>query len=447
MPPLATFRSPVISLWQSAINEVLAQQRESQPAVLGEEEAVPSSDTPIMLQTVAAAEAILSGQPVPPAVLGIPIEDCAQLYLRLILAEARGDTQQVAQLKSDIDFSTCDPLWAKVFVEYEKFRIFGSGQIPYRRYQNINDFVLELPKNNTTNTITIALIADWGTGQEPAQQVLTAAGRQAPDVLIHLGDIYYSGTSREVQEYFLAICQRTPGLHIPIYTLSGNHDMYSGGSGYYWLLDQLGQPASYFCLRNHDWQLLAMDTGLHDNDPGTVISNLTYLDDQELAWHREKIANPGGRRTILLSHHQLFSAAGGVGNTGDGRPLAVNPHLYSAFADVLGQVELWIWGHEHNLIAFDEYVGLGRGRCIGSAAVPMLLEQNPYTPDPNLILPPGQSGPPIMDPRVRLGDNGEFYNHAYALLTLDGRAAHIAYYQVFGDGSSTLLSEEPIRTG
>jgi hypothetical protein len=442
MPPLATFRSPVISLWQSAINEVLAQQRESQPQVLGEEEAVPSSDAPIMLQTVAAAEAILSGQPVPPAVLGLPIEDCAQLYLQRILAQARGDTQRVAQLKSEIDFSTCDPLWAKVFAEYEKFRLFGSGQIPYRRYHTMNDFVMPLPKKKKTKQVTIALIADWGTGQVPAQQVLTAVGRQTPDVLIHLGDIYYSGTSREVQEYFLTVCQRTPGLNIPIYTLSGNHDMYSGGTGYYWLLDQLGQPASYFCLRNDDWQLLAMDTGLHDNDPGTVISNLTYLDDQELAWHRDKIANAGGRKTILLSHHQLFSAASGVGNTDDGQPLAVNPHLHSAFADVLGQVELWFWGHEHNLILFDEYAGLARGRCIGSAAIPTLLEQNPYTPDPTLVLPAGQSGPPIMDPSVRLGDNGEFYNHAYALLTLTGPKAQIDYYQVFGDGSDALLFEE-----
>ena len=185
--------------------------------------------------------------------------------------------------------------------------------------------------------------------------------------------------------------------------------MYSGGQGYYWLLDQLGQPASYFCLRNDDWQLLAMDTGLHDADPGTVISNLTYLDERELAWQRDKIANAGGRKTILLSHHQLFSAAGGVGNTPDGRPLAVNPRLYDAFADVLDQVALWMWGHEHNLIIYDEYAGLARGSCNGSAAVPTLLARTHTTPDPHLVLPAGQSSPPIMSASCRLGDNGEFY--------------------------------------
>jgi hypothetical protein len=100
MPPLATFRNPVISLWQSAINEVLARQREAQPRELGEEEPTPTSDTPIMIETVAAAEAILSGQPVPRDVLGLPVGDCAQLYLKLILAEASGDTQQAAQIKN-----------------------------------------------------------------------------------------------------------------------------------------------------------------------------------------------------------------------------------------------------------------------------------------------------------------------------------------------------------
>src|SRR3954454_24683981 len=107
MPPLPTFRSPVVSLWQSAIDEVLAQQRANQPQVLGDEPAPPSSQAPIMLQTVAAAEATLSGQPVPPSVLGIPVEDCASLYLQLILAQAAGDDTNVERLKDEIAFSTC----------------------------------------------------------------------------------------------------------------------------------------------------------------------------------------------------------------------------------------------------------------------------------------------------------------------------------------------------
>jgi predicted phosphodiesterase len=438
MAPLPTFRSPEVSLWQSAIDEVLAQQRANAPRVLGEDEPGPRSQEPIAMQAAAAAEAILKGQPVPPSVLGVPVEDCARLYMELILAQAADDQQKIERLKDEIEFSTCDPLWAKCFLEYQKFQLFKSGQIPYRRHQSLDDFILPLAGKDPA-AIKVALIADWGTGEGPARQLLFEVGRQAPDVLIHLGDVYYSGTSREVQERFLSVCRETPGLNIPIYTLAGNHDMYSGGQGYYWLLDQLGQPASYFCLRNDDWQLLAMDTGLHDADPGSVVSNLTYLDEQELAWQRDKILNSGGRRTILLSHHQLFCATGGVGNTPDGKPLAVNPRLYDAFADVLDRVDMWMWGHEHNLIVYDEYAGLKRGRCNGSAAVPTLVAQNPYSPDPNLVLPAGQSGPPIMSAACRLGDNGEFYYHAYAMLTLKGKGADISYYQIPGEGAPRQL--------
>src|SRR5262249_46688194 len=282
MPSLSTFRSPEVSLWQSAIDEVLARQRANAPQVLGEEEPAPSSQAPIMMQAVAAAEAVLKGEPVPPSGLGVPVEGCANLYLQLILAQSKGDDRQVARLKDEIAFSTCDPVWADCFVQYEKFQLFKSGALPYRRHQSLDNFILPLTGKNPA-AIKVALIADWGTGEGPARQLLFEVGRQAPDVLIHLGDVYYSGTSREVQERFLNVCRETPGLDIPIYTLAGNHDMYSGGQGYYWLLDQLGQPASYFGLRNEDWQLLAMDTGLHDADPGSVISNLTYLEESELA--------------------------------------------------------------------------------------------------------------------------------------------------------------------
>ena len=43
--------------------------------------------------------------------------------------------------------------------------------------------------------------------------------------------------------------------------------MYSGGEGYYWLVDELSQKASYFCIRNSDWQFVAMDTGYNDFSP------------------------------------------------------------------------------------------------------------------------------------------------------------------------------------
>jgi hypothetical protein len=113
--------------------------------------------------------------------------------------------------------------------------------------------------------------------------------KKTPDVLIHLGDVYYAGTADEFRTNFLdPINAAAP--NIPVYTVSGNHDMYAGGDPFYWVLSQLNvtpalkpyrQEASYFCLRSVNWKILAMDTGLDDCDPFTVTSNVMFLDPKE----------------------------------------------------------------------------------------------------------------------------------------------------------------------
>src|SRR5262249_23759934 len=126
----------------------------------------------------------------------------------------------------------------------------------------------------------IALFGDWGTGGHMARQTLERIKAQRPDILIHLGDIYYSGTKAECAANFEDVIedafQRTQHP-LPVFSLAGNHDMYSGGIAYYDLIRRLNsgsasQNTSFFCLRSEDnaWQLLAMDTGLHDYSPLSV---------------------------------------------------------------------------------------------------------------------------------------------------------------------------------
>jgi hypothetical protein len=198
--------------------------------------------------------------------------------------------------------------------------------------------------------------------------------------------------------------------------------MYSGGAGYYWLVDQLGQQASYFCVRNTHWQFLGLDTGYNDFNPFTVSSNVTHLTDEEARWHRDKIrdGHANGLKTVLLSHHQLFSAYDPIGQG------PVNNLLLSQFQDVLGDVQVWFWGHEHSLGIYAPYLGLERGRCIGCSAIPVFVEPNHYTPQfPVPLVPdPGNPGQP-----VRLGDNGTVYHHAYAIMELSGPTAKVSYYQ------------------
>ena len=75
----------------------------------------------------------------------------------------------------------------------------------------------------------------------------------------HLGDVYYAGTEDEVNERFSDDWPKNVSEHS--WALNSNHEMYSGGYGYFKItLKKFGQPASYFCLRNSNWQIIGLDT-------------------------------------------------------------------------------------------------------------------------------------------------------------------------------------------
>lgn len=99
----------------------------------------------------------------------------------------------------------------------------------------------------------------------------------------------------------------------------------------------------------------------------------------EADWHVEKIRQAGGRRTVLLSHHQLFSAFSSVGTVNE-QAYAYNPNLYGSFQNVLPDVVLWFCGHEHTLALYEPYMGLQRARCVGTSAVPASTNQQKYEP-------------------------------------------------------------------
>jgi hypothetical protein len=228
-----------------------------------------------------------------------------------------------------------------------------------------------------------------------------------------MGDVYYAGTDFEMQNYFYNIWKESLDLtKIATFALAGNHDMFCGGAPYYRLIDQLGQPASYFCLRNDSWQFLAMDTGLHDSKPEG--NDPTYLEDTEVAWLTDKIQNRGSRRTVLLSHHQLFAANEPICGTS----VSVNDRLNQQLAPLLPNVDMWLWGHEHNLVIYQRYMGV-LARCIGHGAFPVGLQEIPET----------RMFPDVPVVPLRLGDNGTFYNHGYVIMDLAGNTAKLSYYQ------------------
>jgi Calcineurin-like phosphoesterase len=449
---ITTFRNPIAAIWQHAIHTALSQKN---PGV----ELNLSSTQPEMMQFNTAFSALQSGQPIPEVDgAGNTIENCAKLAAEYVWAEITRNTAKALDVANELRYGTCDPLWAAALAVFVAWKT-SLAPVPYVRYSNLNDFVIPLPDNAD---LTIGLIADWGTGLDDAKWLLEEVMKKDPDVLIHLGDIYYAGTDEENRQNFLNIINdAAPG--VPVYTLSGNHDMYSGGQPYYSLLAQLNtspalqpyqQKASYFCLRSANWQILAMDTGLHDCDLFTVTSNITFIEPQEATWHIDKLTNAGGRKTILLSHHQLFTAfGGGIGQERSGQPLAYNPELYSVFGPYLSHVALWLWGHEHNFEFFNAYLGLDKGRCVGASAIPSLEAQDPYGLIQNADLQ-GQSGlPTLASGMLDLSVTADgAYFHNYAILTLrspgsEFQDSKIEYYELdsCNHGTSILMGGEVIR--
>jgi Calcineurin-like phosphoesterase len=449
-----TFRDPLLSLFQSAVKEVACQIESIAAQTQTSRRLRGSSLT--ALQSLAAEIAereycLERGESPPPSPatnrrdlskLGMA-RVCAELALRYLRAVAVNDHKAISQIADEFTAGTCDPAWLSTLEQYRKY--FGpNGQrkaIPYVLPSVIGPKSFEIKSG-----ARIALIGDWGTGTRPAIELLQLVADDEPDLVVHLGDIYYSGTPKECQEHFADVINRVLRRNspVPVFTLSANHDMYCGGVGFYELIGRLNpepytQTASFFCLRSSDsrWQLLAMDTGLHDDNPLAVGDTVTFLEDDELAWHCDRIDEFPGR-TILLSHHQLFSGFSPIGpskSASDGGS-SVNLRLLNAFQQMSAKKEIaaWFWGHEHSLSIYESFVGLNRGRCIGHGAVPVSITDDIYKP----LKDRGQL-PKILD-GTRLGTSQGVYNHGYVLLELKEQCI-AEYVEANGTGRHTVYVE------
>lgn len=205
------------------------------------------------------------------------------------------------------------------------------------------------------NHARIAILGDWGTGRYGAVtcSATIQAAHPAYDVLIHLGDVYYSGTRDEINNNFLA---RWPAVPTAIHrACNSNHEMYSGGFGYFDItLPRFNQAASSFCLENDHYRIIGLDTGYVEGD----------LAGDQAAWATKLIDSAGGRRVILLTHHQPFSLF-----KGDGNYTKIVAKLEPAFKQQ--RIFAWYWGHEHRCVLYDRHPSLHMyGRCIGHSGYP-----------------------------------------------------------------------------
>jgi hypothetical protein len=230
--------------------------------------------------------------------------------------------------------------------------------------------------------IRIALAGDWGTGTDEAFEVAARIRAFRPHYTIHLGDVYYVGDPAEVGANFLGApdsrypykpCKWPRGTE-GAFALNGNHEMMARGFGYFdHILPKLGvralvlplvrtkacatpyptpedqsrsaggQRASYFCLENDHWRILALDTG-YNSIGAPIIEHFLEPDcalpDELIEWLRSLVRPRADdpRGIVILSHHQYVS-----------RYDNCYPRPAQQLAEFFSRPVLWLWGHEHRL--------------------------------------------------------------------------------------------------
>ncbi len=336
----------------------------------------------------------------------------------------------------------------------------------------------------TSNSLKIALIGDWGTGtwndngtSGPAKAIMQQVQNLNPDVVIHVGDVYYSGTGNlpslinvlmevlgaEVGATFDATEERDrlinawPSGTPPVsFTLNSNHEMYSAGNGYFTTAvnTQSGTPfshqqgTSYFAIMFQDWVILGLDSAYCSDALFYMTGRLqSPSNNAQITWIQglQQSGKLTGKKIIVLTHH--------TGLTYDGCQMAPalgsTTNLYDDVYAALGRdPDYWYWGHTHNGIVYTDKVSLSPTRqtsalcrCLGHAALPFgkayywlagvkyFLDQAPGGSNPKIAYYAqtalSADPPPVWQNRVKNG---------FALLTLSAGSITEAFYE---EGNTT----------
>ncbi|SDJ08763.1 Calcineurin-like phosphoesterase [Frankineae bacterium MT45] len=301
--------------------------------------------------------------------------------------------------------------------------------------------------DNLADDARLVVVGDWATGLPNALHVAErmrdaiqeALDRSQQVHVIHLGDIYYAGLESEDRRRFLDCWPVTPDQADAVYSwcINGNHDMYSGGHGYFTVVladkrfahqqDVDGKPTSYFRLRSASWDFIGLDTAW--NDDITSHGRVADLPDPQ-SEYVARVAGESDRKLVLFSHHQLASAY---------EPDDIGTKLPAQLDTVLAQegIKAWWWGHEHRAITYKPLAGVQYPRCLGNGGVPTPAnEPDPPNPLPgdNIYLHPDATW---RSERTYEASGQEIHMFGFAVLDLHPDGIDVAYVDHDGDVAHT----------
>jgi hypothetical protein len=141
-------------------------------------------------------------------------------------------------------------------------------------------------------------MGDWGTGTWadensalcPSQLVSSAIKDLAPDIVIHLGDVYYHGSGDEEKTNLLDCWT---GGSKGSFTLNSNHEMYDGAYGYFGTtlnnsIFNIQQGTSYFAITFKNWIIFGLDSAY--NDKSRFYLDGTLNDNDQIDFIRSMMA-------------------------------------------------------------------------------------------------------------------------------------------------------------
>jgi len=320
-------------------------------------------------------------------------EERAKKYLTLGHSEAENHakTQQELYEKHVQDKSSV----TRVISEFFKRNLIGFAwhylksrfgrRHPYQAYPRNGDTGIYPLQSSVPlrEEITLALLSDWASDTEESDKVAHLTARYAPDYTIHMGDIYFVGTPKEVEENFTAPYSSWYYGASGSLALSGNHEMYSNGNAYFQHLlpamyAQVGevrktQQAGFFCLESEYWRIIGIDTG-YTSVSRPLLEIISppdcHLRKEQIDWLRDtvKLGDPNDKRgLVFISHHPYISAF---------REEYIRPG--EQIREIMGETErpvIWFWGHDHRLVVYNKASnGKGPaayGRCLGHGGLPV----------------------------------------------------------------------------
>lgn len=280
-------------------------------------------------------------------VMNTPQNKYASL-LQTMIVEHRTDQQPIAGLETlEAKFDTHDWLgWLGTFWEMVKGAKKFDWRPPVEGVQQVDQF---------KDGARMAVFGDWGTGLYGAPHIAENIAKDTGpvNVVLHLGDVYYSGKADEFKTRFTALWPKRDGALNR--AVNGNHEMYCGGQPYIEAISSttFKQARSCFAYESDHWIIVGLDTAYDDHD----------LASAQAGWlGRIVAAKDAQQKVVLFSHHQPFSLMSGQG-----------PKLVDKLKPLLeGQkIFAWYWGHEHECVIYDRHPQWKLyGRCIGHAGMP-----------------------------------------------------------------------------